>query len=76
MMQVLGYYPSDLLGLSINELMPFSIRPHHDDIIINFLKKCSTKVFRSDPYIKFLAYRKEFHLEECVINYSFNMNDF
>jgi PAS domain S-box-containing protein len=28
--QVLGYTSGDLVGLSINELMPFSIRPFHN----------------------------------------------
>ena len=27
---VLGHSPSDLLGKSINEIIPFSIQPNHD----------------------------------------------
>jgi hypothetical protein len=72
----LGYTSGDLVGLSINELMPFTIRPFHNEVLVNFLRKYSKKIFKSDPYIKFLAYNKKFHLQEVVINYYFNMNDF
>lgn len=33
-------------------------------------------MFRTDPSIRFLAYNKNFHLQEVVINYYFNMSDF
>lgn len=56
--------------------MPFSIRPFHNEVLINFLRKYSKKLFKVDPSIKFLAYNKQFHLQEVVINYYFNMNDF
>jgi light-regulated signal transduction histidine kinase (bacteriophytochrome) len=28
---VLGYEPNNLIGLSINEIIPFSVKPFHDE---------------------------------------------
>lgn len=40
---VLGYEPNNLLGLSINEIIPFSIKECHDQNILDFLETYSTK---------------------------------
>ncbi len=34
---VLGFLPSNLIGLSINEILPFSIKPHHDAALLSFI---------------------------------------
>jgi PAS domain S-box-containing protein len=73
---VLGHSPSDLLGKSINEIIPFTIQPFHDDILIKFVERYSKKTMRSDPKIQFFAYNKNFHLQECAIRYNFVMSYF
>ena len=73
---VLGHSPSDLLGRSINEIIPFTIQPFHDEILIKFAQKYSKKTMRSDPKIQFYAYNKDFHLQECIIRYNFVMSYF
>jgi transcriptional regulator with PAS, ATPase and Fis domain len=40
---VLGYSPDDLLGKSINEIIPFSIQPFHDEILLKFMETYSKK---------------------------------
>lgn len=74
--EVLGYSSFDLIGLNINELMPFSLRAQHNEVILNFIKKYSKKTFKSDPFVKFFAYNKNFNLQEVQVNYYFNMLDF
>ncbi len=52
---VLGHTPSDLLGKSINEIIPFTIQPHHYEILNKFVQKYSKKTMRSDLKIQFFA---------------------
>ncbi len=60
---VLGYAPHNLIGLSINEIIPFSIKPHHEENLIRFIEHYSKKSMRSDPKIQFFAYNSSFHLQ-------------
>lgn len=34
---VLGFLPSNLVGLSVNEIIPFSIKPFHDAGLVRFI---------------------------------------
>jgi hypothetical protein len=61
--EVLGYEPCNLLGLSINEIIPFSIKPHHDSRILNFLEHYSSKPLRKETSLQFYAYNQDFHLQ-------------
>ena len=65
-----------MIGLSINEIIPNSIKKFHDDVLLNFLKGYSTRLSKKDPYIQFYAYNKEFNLQEVKISYNFIMNSF
>ena len=74
MPSVLGHSPEDLLGKNINEIIPFTIQPYHDDHLIRFSQTYSKKTMRGDPKIIFYAYNKDFHLQECLIRYNFVMS--
>lgn len=60
---VLGHSASELVGKSINDIIPFTIQPFHDDILINFTQQYSKKKIRTDPRIQFYAYTKDFRLQ-------------
>lgn len=73
---VLGHSTIELIGKSINEIIPFTIQPFHDQILMQFAQKYSKKTMRSDPRVQFFAYTKNFHLQECVVRYYFVMSYF
>lgn len=43
---VLGYASHSLVGLSINELIPLSIREIHDSILNNFVANVTSETMR------------------------------
>jgi hypothetical protein len=40
---VLGYEPTNLLGLSINEIIPMAVKVHHDQNLLDFIDRYSSK---------------------------------
>ena len=40
---VLGYEPANLLGLSINEIIPISVKEYHDENLLDFIDRFSSK---------------------------------
>ena len=73
---VLGYESSNLLGLSINEIIPFSVKKYHDENLLDFIDRYSVKEAKKNPMLNFFAYNSDFHLQEINIRYSWVMNDF
>jgi hypothetical protein len=73
---VLGFIPSNLIGLSINEIIPFSIKPHHDASLLNFIERYSYKDSYRNLDFQFYAYNSDFHLQEVRVHYSWVMTNF
>jgi hypothetical protein len=74
--EVLGYDPRDLIGVSINEIMPFSLREFHEQHLTSFVKSYSKHVAGSPPTVLFYAYNSKFNLERLKLSYSFVMDYF
>jgi light-regulated signal transduction histidine kinase (bacteriophytochrome) len=55
---VLGYEPTNLLGLSINEIIPFSVKSYHDESLLNFIEHYSNKGKRHSHTLDFYAYNR------------------
>ena len=51
MPNVLGYSSHTLIGMSINGLIPLTIREIHDDIVKNFINNFSSEVMRKKPSV-------------------------
>lgn len=73
---VLGYEPANLLGLSINEIIPFSVKNYHDENLLEFIERYSNSEAKKNSTLNFYAYNSEFHLQEVIVRYSWVMNDF
>jgi hypothetical protein len=73
---VLGFIPSNLIGLSINEIIPFSIKPHHDAALLNFIENYTGRDSYRTLDFQFYAYNSDFHLQEVRVHYSWVMTDF
>ena len=73
---VLGYQTSNLQGLSINEIIPLSIKPFHDEHLTIFTKTVSSKQPKKNNNIRFFCYNSDFNLQEINVSYNWVMNDF
>ncbi len=63
--QFLGYSKKELVGTSLNKLMPPPIAKHHDDWIIHFYDTMVTKTLNS-PVVTFIQ-KKSRHYAQCEI---------
>ena len=72
---VLGYSSSELLGISINEILPEGLRKYHDSMLNRFVETYSGGTKR-EVGIRFYAIAKGLHLVEVEVHFHWVLTDF